>query len=65
MFTCMLSFQVQQNTTDPSWQETFEFDVAKEELDMRYFTGNTDNIFMMDVAFNVVLKRSLINIFAN
>ncbi|KAI0233780.1 hypothetical protein LSAT2_016047 [Lamellibrachia satsuma] len=28
--------EVQQNTTDPSWQETFEFDVAKEELDMRY-----------------------------
>lgn len=28
--------EVQQNTTHPVWQETFEFDVTKEELDMRY-----------------------------
>ncbi|KAK7101976.1 synaptotagmin-1-like [Littorina saxatilis] len=30
------SSQIQKNTLDPEWEETFEFDVAVEELSLRY-----------------------------
>jgi len=41
------------------WNETFEFDVAKEELDMRYRAGKKDEIFTMVVLRNVVFKHAI------